>query len=74
MGVEVVPLAQKLYEKGAASFVASWNEFTGVIASKGVSSAAQPNSGSRIIRSSVARARPPVVYSHHERERWGLAP
>jgi transaldolase len=34
-GVDLDALAAKLQEQGAASFVASWNELLGVIASKG---------------------------------------
>jgi transaldolase len=36
-GVDLDALAAKLQEEGAASFVASWNELLGVIASKGSS-------------------------------------
>jgi len=36
-GVDVDALAAKLQEQGAASFVASWNELMGIIASKSAS-------------------------------------
>ena len=36
-GVDLVELARRLQEEGAAAFVASWNDLLGVIASKSAS-------------------------------------